>query len=131
MIGVDANVLLGAVLLDDPDQSERAARFVAGRGSQAPAVVNSVVLAEFVWTLRAACKLGRPEIIGILRTMVESEGFVLTDRDAVLRALRDYENGIGFFTDRLVAEINDAFGCSSTVTFDGRAAQRAPFTAVP
>ncbi len=131
MIGVDTNVLLRAVLLDDPEQSERASKFLTARGSEVPAVINSVVLAEFVWTLRAACRLPRSEIVSILRAMVESEGFHFVDREAVLRALRDYEIGIGAFTDRLIAEINDAHGCSSTATFDAKAAKYAPFTAVP
>jgi len=34
----------------------------------------------------------------------------------VLRAFSRYESGVGDFTDRLIAEINDANGCTVTMT---------------
>ncbi|WP_075216338.1 PIN domain-containing protein [Mongoliimonas terrestris] len=131
MIGVDVHVLLRAVLLDDPAQSDRATRFFGKRGSNDPAVINAVVLAEFVMTLQVVYRMPVREIAGILRAMTESAAYCFPDREAVLRALRDTELSGGSFIERFVAEINDVYGCSSTATFDSRAARRAPFSAVP
>jgi predicted nucleic-acid-binding protein len=131
MIGVDTNVLLRAIMSDDPRHSPRSRSFLAGRTADDPAVVNAVVLAELVWSLRAAYGMSRPAIAGILRDMVESRSYRFQNRTSVLRALYDYEAGTGAFTDRLIAEINDELGCRSTVTFDQHAQRHPPFAAVP
>jgi predicted nucleic-acid-binding protein len=131
VIGVDSNVLVRAVVVDDARQANRAARFLQARDDSDPAFINPVVLAEFVWVLRAVYRMPRDEIVGILRSMIESDAYALGEREAVLRAFRDYETGVGNFTDRLIAEINDSHGCAGTVTFDADAAKLAPFSLVP
>ena len=131
MIGVGANVLLRAVLLDDPRQAKRAHALLEGSDTTAPAVVNSVVLAEFVWSLRSVYKVPRSEIITILRDLVGSRAYLFLNREAVLSALNDYENGFGGFTDRLIAEVNAAHGCEPTFTFDAEAAERPPSPLFP
>ena len=130
MIGVDTNILLRAVMADDAEQSPRAEAFLSARTRDDPAMINSVVLAEFVWTLREHFELPRAEIVGILRDLVSSEAYEFVDRGAVLEAFHSYENGIGSFTDRLIAEINDRNGCRATATFDGGAMKRPPFISV-
>lgn len=128
MIGIDTNVLLRAVMVDDRSQARKAQLFLKARSRSEPALINSVVLAEFVWSLRAHFRVPRPEIASILRDMVSSESYEFSDRGAVLDALHSYENGIGDFTDRLIAEINDRVGCSATFTFDAEAAKHSPFS---
>jgi predicted nucleic-acid-binding protein len=131
VIGVDTNVLLRAVVVDDAQQAERTARFLQARDETEPAFINPVVLAEFVWVLRAVYLMPRDVIVDILRSMIESSGYAFAEREAVLRAFRDYESGIGSFTDRFIAEINDSHGCRETVTFDADAAKLAPFSLTP
>lgn len=128
MIGTDTNVLLRAIMSDDARQSEQARAFLSARTRDSPAVVNSVVLAELVWSLRRSFELPRPEIASILRDMASSDAFHFIDRTAVVRALSSYESGLGQFTDRLIAEINETHGCPTTVTFDKPASKRPPFS---
>ena len=131
MIGVDTNVLVRAVVVDDAQQAERAARFLQGHDESNPVFINPVVAAEFVWGLRAVYRIPRDVIIDILRSMVESAAYAFGEREAVLRAFRDYESGVGNFTDQLIAEIDDSHGCTATVTFDADAAKISPFGTVP
>lgn len=131
MIGVDTNVLVRAVVVDDARQADRAARLLRVHGKSDPVFVNPVVAAEFVWVLRAVYRTPRNVIVGILRSMVESAAYAFGEREAVLRAFRDYESGVGNFTDRLIAEINESHGCTATMTFDADAAKLAPFSIVP
>lgn len=131
MIGIDTNVLVRAVVLDDADQARRAKRWLEVRDPDDPAFVNPVVVAEFVWILRSIYRVPRRAIAEILRDMIESSAYIFGERRAVLRALFDYENGVGQFTDRLIAEINDTHGCSATVTFDSDAAKEPPFRPIP
>lgn len=129
MIGVDTNILLRAVMEDDAVHTPIAQRFLAQRNAASPAFVNTVVLAEFVWSLRVAFDLPREQILPVLRRMIESEAYAFEAREAVLQAYQDYESGIGAFTDRLIGELNELRGCDRTVTFDKGAAARPPFAA--
>jgi len=131
VIGLDTNVLLRALMDDDPADTPRAKTFLAGLTNEVPGVVNTVVLAELVWSLRTAYAMPRAEIAGILRDMTESGAYAFENRDAVLRALHDYEGGSSSFTDRLIAEINEELGCTATVTFDQGALPHPPFVPVP
>jgi predicted nucleic-acid-binding protein len=131
MIGIDTNVLVRAVIGDDAQQAAHATRFLRARGEVDPAFINPVVAAEFVWVLRAVYRMPRHVIADILRSMIESAAYAFGEREAVLRAFHDYESGVGDFTDRLIAEINDANGCTATVTFDTEAAKIPPFAPMP
>jgi predicted nucleic-acid-binding protein len=128
LIGVDTNVLLRAAVRDDPAQSGLARRFLQDRSSTDPAVVNVVVLAELVWVLRSKYRAGRQEIAAFLEAIASSDAYMLTSRDAVLNALQDFKEGLGEFTDVLIAELNRAAGCRATVTFDRDAPQQAGFS---
>jgi predicted nucleic-acid-binding protein len=127
MIGVDTNVLLRALMDDDPLNSPRAQSFLASRNGGDPAFVNTVVLAELVWSLRVSFKVTKERIGQILRAMLESDAFEFEARNSVFRALHDYESGIGQFTDRLIAEVNHETRNIETATLDKRAARTAPF----
>ena len=131
MIGIDTNVLVRAVVADDAPQAALAARFLRARDEANPAFINPVVAAEFVWVLRAVYRMPRHVIVDILRSMIESAAYAFGEREAVLRAFRDYESGVGDFTDRLIAEVNYSHGCTATVTFDAEAAKIPPFAPMP
>ena len=51
MIGLDTNVLLRLFVEDDPAQTRPRAPPVDAATADEPCLVNSVVLAEFAWTL--------------------------------------------------------------------------------
>jgi predicted nucleic-acid-binding protein len=127
LIAIDTNVLLRAVMADDPVNTVLAQDLLGKRTSEDPAYINVVVLAEFVWSLRVSFKLAHPQIEAILRGIIESDAFVLQHRAAVLQAFLDFEEGIGAFTDRLIAELNLGGGCEATMTLDRAAAKNPPF----
>ncbi|MFG1237964.1 type II toxin-antitoxin system VapC family toxin [Xanthobacter autotrophicus DSM 597] len=128
MIGLDTNVLLRAVADDDPAQSALARDFLMARSVDDPAVVNAVVLAELVWVLRAKYRASRAEIVSILDDLVGNPVFVILHRESVLVALQDYREGIGGFTDVLIAQLNAAAGSPTTMTFDKGAPDQSGFT---
>jgi predicted nucleic-acid-binding protein len=115
---------------DDESQTPKAQRFLRERSRDDPALVNHVVLAELVWSLRSHYEMPRDRIAAVLNGLVQSEAYEFPDRPAVLAALQDYVDGIGGFTDRLIGELNERGGCRATVTFDKRAAKLAPFSAI-
>lgn len=128
MIGLDTNVLLRAVTQDDPAQSPVATRLLSRLTEASPGYVNTVVLVELVWSLERGYKYGSAEISGAIEALLASTAYMIEQRDAVGRALtRAEEHGIGI-ADALICELNQASGCTSTLTFDARAARVPGFT---
>ena len=121
MIGIDTNIHLRAALDDDASQSPRARAVLSALTAEEPGVINSVTLAEFVWTLRRGHGYERGEIVDAVRSMLRSSAYVFVDRRAVLAAVsRCQAESLGF-ADALIGEINRAAGCAVTLTFDGKA----------
>jgi predicted nucleic-acid-binding protein len=118
MIGLDTNVLMRAATDDDPVRSPKARALLAGLTPEQPGVVNSVVLAEFAWTLRTGYGYKRAEVAEAIERMMQSSCYVFPDRNAVNAALvRCQKEGLDF-ADSLIAELNFEAGAENTVTFD-------------
>jgi len=126
MIGVDTNVLLRLLMVDDPLQNRMAVSFFAKRSPEDPAHVSLVVLAEFAWVLVKKYKLAYPKVATAIRAMLDSSDFVIDRRDVVEWALDRYTRSKVDFSDLLIVEANRSAGCSSTVTFDRDAARFVP-----
>src|SRR5436190_4572058 len=97
MIGLDTNILVRAIANDDPVRSPRARAIIAALTPTSPAVINSVVLAEFAWILRTSYEYSRSEIANAIETLIQSPCYVVPDRDAVNAALaRCQSDGLDF-----------------------------------
>ena len=130
MIGLDTNILLRFVLDDDAVQTANARAILDDLAPDSPGVVNSVVLAEYAWTLRKGHGYSKSEIVGIIRTMLKSRSYFFPDRDAIFDALALCEDGGMGFADALIGEINRAAGCKVTLTFDKKAGKSSAFEQV-
>lgn len=129
MIGVDTNILLRYLLDDDPIWSPAAERFIEQRlSAEEPGFVNSITLAELVWTLRRHSRYARAALVEVIESLLTSEKFVLGDEQAVIRALASFKAGGAGFADYLIAELNAIAGASTTMTIDRTAGDREPFT---
>jgi predicted nucleic-acid-binding protein len=128
MIGLDSNVILRAITGDDPAQSRVARRLLDSLSSGSPGVINSVVLVEVAWTLRARHKYPKREILKHIENFMVSSAYHVTDRDAVSEALEVSSRHPIEFADALIGEINRLVGCTTTVTFDEGASQVPGFT---
>ena len=131
MIGLDTNVLLRLFMTDDPWQSDRARRFVDAATVDEACVVNSVVLAEFAWTLARAFKKKRAEVARLIAEVLSADDIEIPNRRAAEGALSAYRSGKADFPDYFLAEINAELGCASTATFDGAALDSPSFSPVP
>src|ERR1039458_495610 len=93
MTAVDTNVLVRIVVNDDPAQSARAAEFLR---QQDRVFLAKTVLLEVEWVLRSAYRLGRREILAILRGILAMGSAEVEDEAAVVQAMRWYEEGLDF-----------------------------------
>ncbi len=126
MRGLDTNILLRAMLDDDPIQSPVARRYLSGLDSETPGFVNIPVVMEFFWVLRSRYKLPRPVVSGAIRNLLEVEHLEFEAFDTVGKALATFETGVTDFADAVVALRNQELGAGITLTFDQNAARSIP-----
>ena len=112
MTAVDTNVLVRIVVNDDPAQSSRAAEFLR---QQDRVFLAKTVLLEVEWVLRSGYRLGRREILAILRGILAMGNAEVEDEAAVAQAMLWYEKGMDFSDSLHVASAGPE---CSFATFD-------------
>lgn len=128
MIGIDTNVLVRYLTLDDAEQVEGVDRLVQrALERDEPLHIDGIVLCETAWVLRTAYDLPRREVAEALARVLDTRQFVIEDRDSVRRALDAFVEGGGDFADYLIGERNRRAGCRVTVTFDRSLAESGLF----
>jgi predicted nucleic-acid-binding protein len=116
-ITADTNVLVRALVQDDPEQARAAAELL----EQAELVAVPVpVLCELVWVLRRVYQFSSAECSNAIRALISSRS-VVVDRPAVELGLSLLDAG-GDFADGVIAMAGSALGGERLVTFDRQAA---------
>ena len=121
--GVDANVLLRAMLNDDRDQSGLARELIAGLGEERRAYIGVPAVLEIFWVLRSRYRVPRQALHEMMSRLLTIKYLEVESSEAVAQALSMYQNGRAEFADALLAARNVEAGCASTYTFDQRAAK--------
>ena len=117
-ITADTNVLVRALVQDDPGQARAASALL----EQAELVaVPLAVLCELVWVLRRVYRFGTSDCIGAIEALLASAS-VQTDRPAVRAGLQLLAAG-GVFADGVIAYGGRQFGGDQLATFDQEAAR--------
>ncbi len=126
MIGLDTNVLVRYLTLDDPEQAERAERVIddAVRTGE-PLFVSAIVVCELVWVLERGYRFTRGEVEVVLDALLRTAQLHFRDKDLLWAALADYRASPGDFADYVLGRDGAAEGCTATVTFD-RALSKSP-----
>ena len=131
MIGLDTNVLVRAIVGDDPEQAEAARRLLDTRCTeQRPGYINRVVLCEFAWVLRRAYRLPRDGVAEVIEGLLSAPELSVEDADAAWEALALYHESGCDFADALIGVLNRHRGCSGTASIDRDACVLSDFFAV-
>ncbi len=117
MIGIDTNVLVRVFIDDDPAQANAARKFVA-HAEAGQLFISIIVMVEFVWTLQAAFKVRKPDVIAALEGILTRSVFVVEDRYEVEAALQRFKLGNVGISDVLISTRNLRHGAAPTVSFD-------------
>lgn len=115
-ITADTNVLVRAVVGDDPAQAQAA---VAALRAAEQIAVALPALCEFVWVLRRVYAFPVAEISAAIRALIAA-GNVRLDRAAVEAGLAQLEAG-GDFADAVIAHQGQWLGGDTFVSFDRQA----------
>lgn len=128
MTGLDTNVIIRYLVQDDPAQAAIASRiFEKELSTSNKGHICAVVLCEIAWVLLRSYKQEKTAVQQVIRTLLLADTIEIEHRDAVWRALRDYETGDADFSDYLIAHVNQERGASITLTLDRSAAQHRLF----
>lgn len=125
MTGIDTNVLARFFTHDNLTQSKRADEFLQSLTSEEPGFVSLVVLAELAWVLSACYGASKLQVIEAVNHLLDAPEIVLEAETTVVQALMRYASANADFADCLIERCGHVAGCSSTVTFDAKAAKRA------
>jgi predicted nucleic-acid-binding protein len=122
VIGLDTNILVRYLTLDDPVQSATATEIIERRLSLAnPGFISVVTMAETVWVLDRAYGFTDSQIAAAIERVLQIEVLVIENERAVFTAMVALKSAKGTFADALIAELGARAGCSHTLTFDKKA----------
>lgn len=115
-ITADTNLLVRAVVQDDPQQTRLATEALAGADA---VVLTTTALCEFVWVTSRAYRLEPQEIGRAIRTLLAGDN-VEADRLAADAGLAVLDAG-GDFADGVIAFEGSRLGAETFLSFDRKA----------
>ena len=128
MIGLDTNILVRYLTLDDPVQSRKATEIFERRLTEdEPGFVSIVAMVETVWVLDRAYGFAADEIAAAVERMLQADLLVVENEQEVFTAMTAVKEGQGSFADAVIAALGARAGCSHTLTFDHKAARLGSF----
>jgi len=122
MIGLDTNVVVRYLTLDDPAQSPAAVKLMESLSADQPGFIPLVVVAELAWVLEISYGFTRDAISRVIEGLLQSTELIVEQTEVVSRGLRLFAAGSAGLSDYLIERSAHAAGCAYTVTFDRKAA---------
>ena len=125
MLGLDTNVVMRLLVMDDAEQTRRARKLIEqSLDREEPVLVSLLVLIESEWVLRSSYGFKRDAVLNMFRALLEARELTFEDEPAVEEALFYWKDSACGFADCLITAHNRQLGCRATATFG--AAGRAP-----
>ena len=132
MHGLDTNILVRFFAADDPAQYRRARKLLEdGCSEKNPGWISAVVLVETIWVLSRIYGYDKASLSTVISELLKARFLKLEDEVLVRKALASWQSGNIGFPDELIAARNLQEGCTTTYTFDRKAAKRPGFSVVP
>jgi len=126
--GLDTNVLVRYLTQDDPTQSRKATEVIERRLTEDnPGFVSIVTMVEIVWVLGGVYGLSGRETASAVERMLQADTLVIQNEQEVFTAAIALRTGRGSFSDALIAALGTWASCTSTLTFDKKAARLSGF----
>ncbi len=130
MIGLDSNAIVRILVRDDETQTSRAEHLIAASGPNG-AFVSLIVLIETIWVVKSVYGRDRDEVLTAVEGLLATAELAIEGEALVRAALSACAGSSADFADTLIGQVNRAAGCSSTATFDRKAACLDGFSRVP
>ena len=122
MTGLDTNILIRYLTQDHPEQSTIANRTIEEIISEDnKGYISLIVLTEIVWVLKSCYGQTKTALIQVIEQLLTTRELRVEQADIAIRALRNWQQNSGDFSDALIAASCENSGCSQTLTFDKKA----------
>ena len=122
MTGLDTNILIRYLTQDHPEQPNIANRIIEDNISEDnKGYISLIVLTEIVWVLKSCYGQTKATLIGVIEQLLTTRELRVEQADIAIRALRNWQQNSGDFSDALIAASSENNGCSQTLTFDKKA----------
>jgi len=132
MIGLDTNLILRYLIQDDPKQTRQANHvFDRQLSDENPGFISLVTVLEIVWVLRSLFKRTPAQIAAHLVLLLAADTLEVQNEQQVFEAVFALKRGTGEFEDALIGALDAWAGCSTTLTFDRKAARLPHFRLIP
>ena len=128
MIGLDTNVLVRYFAQDDPKQSWTATEIMESLTESDKGSVSLVTMVETVWVLTRVYGLSAAEVARAVERMLQADTLAVQNEQEIFAAVIALRTGRGTFADALIGALSAWAGCTSTFTFDKKAARLGGFT---
>lgn len=131
MVAVDTNVLIRYIVQDDRHQAAAASRLIDRAAAQGMTIyVSLVTLVEIVWVLQRTYGFSREQTAATVDALLAADALMLQNEYEVHTANEIFRETSADFPDALIAAVAEWAGCSTTLTFDRKAARTPGFTAL-
>ena len=127
MIGLDTNVLVRYFAQDDPRQSWTATEVIERLTESDKGFVSLVTVIETVWVLTRVYDLSSKDVARAVERMLQADTLTVQNEQEVFAAVIALRTGRGSFADALIGALSTWAGCTSTLTFDKKAARLGGF----
>ena len=116
---VDTNLILRYLTNDIPEQAVLFENILKrALTGEIDLIVNTMVIAEIVWTLQSFYKYPKNKIDEIVSSIVASEAFEIQERDILLQSLEDFQTLNIDFIDAYIGNWMKMQGIHKVVTFN-------------
>ena len=131
MIGFDTKILVRYLAQDDPIQSPRATRIVDHLFTEDhPGFISLVTIAETVWALRSIYRMPDDAVATAIEQLLQADTLFIQNEREVFTAMMALRTGEASFPDALIGALGAWAGCTTTLTFDKKAARLSSFRLV-
>jgi len=127
MHAIDTNILVRLFVNDNQQQHDKAKKLFESLGENEQVYICSVVIVELVWVLESVYSFKRETIADTITYLLQTEQVSFENSIALFSANKLYRNGADF-ADALISASAAIAGCTSTLTFDKSAVNKAEMT---
>jgi predicted nucleic-acid-binding protein len=131
MIGLDTNIFVRYLTRDDPGQFRQAAQILErDLTTDNPGFVSLVTVAELVWVLDSIYNFTNEQVTSAVYRMLRVPTLQIQNAREVFLAADALQTTSASFDDALIGAVGAWAGCTTTLTFDKKAARLPSFRLV-
>jgi predicted nucleic-acid-binding protein len=131
MIGLDTNILVRYFAKDDPVQFRQAAQILESQLTlDNPGFVSLVTVTELAWVLDSTYDFTSEQVASVIQRMLRVPTLQIQNAREVFLAADALQTTSASFDDALIGPLGAWAGCTTTLTFDKKAARLPSFRLV-